>query len=249
MKITVRMDDITPDMEWKSFEAFTALFEKYGIAPLLGIVPQNADPNLQVDPPNPNFFDRMRQLQKKGYVLAMHGCRHVYTTGRGGLFPLNGESEFAGRPYEKQKELLSEGKKLLQAQGICPKIFMAPGHTFDRNTVKALRELGFLYITDGFGKGPYRRDHITYLPISFLRRFCFSGRQGITTLVIHANHSTGEELARYEAMFRENQERFVPYTAFMEETPKRQRLWARAAEYAMAFGKQWAGRAKRLLRR
>ncbi len=249
MKITVRMDDITPDMDWKSFEAFTELFEKYGIVPLLGIVPQNADPNLQIDPPNPAFFDRMRQLQKKGYVLAMHGFRHVYATKRSGLFPLNADSEFAGRSLDEQKKLLAEGKKLLQAEGICPEIFMAPGHTFDRRTVKALRELGFSYITDGFGKGPYRRDGITYLPISFLRRFCFSGRKGITTLVIHANHSTGEELARYETMFRENRDRFVPYTAFLEEQPKKQGLWARAVEYAMAFAKQWAGRAKRMLGR
>ena len=40
------MDDITPDMDWKSFEAFEQLFERYGCYPLLGIVPDNLDPKL-----------------------------------------------------------------------------------------------------------------------------------------------------------------------------------------------------------
>ena len=41
MKIAFRMDDITPDMDWKSFEAFEQLFEHYGCYPLLGIVPDD----------------------------------------------------------------------------------------------------------------------------------------------------------------------------------------------------------------
>ena len=49
MKIAFRMDDITPDMDWKSFEAFEQLFERYGCYPLLGIVPDNLDPKLSVE--------------------------------------------------------------------------------------------------------------------------------------------------------------------------------------------------------
>ena len=39
MKIAVRMDDITPDMDWEKFEAFKTILDKYNIKPLLGIVP------------------------------------------------------------------------------------------------------------------------------------------------------------------------------------------------------------------
>ncbi|MDO4332389.1 MAG: DUF2334 domain-containing protein [Eubacteriales bacterium] len=245
MKITVRMDDITPDMDWKSFDAFCALFEKYGIRPLLGIVPANADPKLQIGMPDPLFYEKMKSLQAKGYVLAMHGCHHVYATQKGGVFPLNAQSEFAGRPEEEQRKLLTKGKALLEEQGIQTGIFMAPGHTFDRTTVKILRELGFSHITDGFGKAPYVRDGMTYLPIAFLRRLCFSDKEGITTIVIHANHSTKQELENYEEMFRQNRERFVPYAAFLEQKAVRQSVPARALEYMMALGKQWAARAKR----
>lgn len=43
MKIAIRMDDITPDMNWDNFLALKALFDKYHICPLIGVVPDNRD--------------------------------------------------------------------------------------------------------------------------------------------------------------------------------------------------------------
>lgn len=176
----------------------------------------------------------------------MHGCNHVYTTGKGGSFPLNPQSEFAGRSREEQEKLLRQGKEILKAHGIVTDIFMAPGHTFDRNTVRLLKELGFTCLTDGFGKAPYQREGMTFLPISFLRRFAFTDKEGITTLVIHANHSTQEELRNYEKLFAAHRNQFVPYSEFFGMEAKKQHAAARAAEYLMALGKQWAARIKRL---
>ena len=42
-KIAVRMDDITPDMNWENFRFFLKLFEEAGITPLLGSVPESRD--------------------------------------------------------------------------------------------------------------------------------------------------------------------------------------------------------------
>ncbi|MDO4294399.1 MAG: DUF2334 domain-containing protein [Eubacteriales bacterium] len=245
MKVTVRMDDITPDMDWESFEAFERMFCSYGIRPLLGIVPDHRDPKLSVDPPRPDFWEKMRSLQKQGWSLAMHGCHHVYQTGKSGQFPLNSESEFAGKSYGEQYRLLEEGKKKLEEKGIVTDIFMAPGHTFDKNTVKALRELGFSRITDGFGSGPYLRDGMTFFPIAFLRRLAFSDREGITTLVIHPNHSTKGELDNYRALFERQRHRFVDYGAFERAQVCRQGPCARAMEYLLATGKRLAARGKR----
>ena len=66
MKITIRMDDITPDMDWESFEAFERMFRKYGIRPLLGVVPDNRDPKLSVDAPRAEFWERMRRFKRRG---------------------------------------------------------------------------------------------------------------------------------------------------------------------------------------
>ena len=47
MKIAVRLDDITPDMDWERFYRFKALLDKYQIRPLIGVVPDNRDENLK----------------------------------------------------------------------------------------------------------------------------------------------------------------------------------------------------------
>ena len=249
MKITVRVDDITPDMDWKSFEAFLELFRRYQIKPLLGIVPDNRDQKLSIDSPAPDFYQKMKALQEEGFSLAMHGCYHIYKTKSGGCFPLNPQSEFAGRSRKEQEELLRTGKDLLEQKGIHTGIFMAPGHTLDKTTVKILKELGFTHITDGFGKAPYRRWGMTWLPISFLQRFLFSDRSGTATLVLHINHSTQQEIESYDRLFARYQHNFLPYSALLEMEAKEQTFFARTAEYALALGKQWAARLIRLLRR
>ena len=41
MKIAVRLDDITPDMDWQRFFRFKALLDQYQVKPLIGVVPDN----------------------------------------------------------------------------------------------------------------------------------------------------------------------------------------------------------------
>ena len=62
MKIAVRMDDITPDMDWKSFLKFEKLLDKYGIAPLIGVVPCNRDTNLMREASRVEFWDYVHEF-------------------------------------------------------------------------------------------------------------------------------------------------------------------------------------------
>ena len=167
MKIAVRMDDITPDMNWENFRFFQALFEEAGIQPLLGIVPDNRDDNLKQDAPREDFYEIMKKLQKQGWVLAMHGCHHIYSTKKGGMFPLNNFSEFAGVSYIEQKKMLEEGKRKLEEKGVVTDLFMAPAHSYDKNTLRALKELGFTKLTDGFGKQPYSYKGLLFIRFPF----------------------------------------------------------------------------------
>lgn len=91
---------------------------------------------------------------------------------------MNAQSEFAGKSYEEQYRLLESGQKKLLDRGIETKLFMAPGHTFDKMTLRALKALGFTHVTDGFGDLPYVRSGMTFLPIAFLRKYAFSDREG-----------------------------------------------------------------------
>lgn len=245
MKIAVRMDDITPDMNWENFRFFQELFEKTGITPLLGIVPENKDKKLSCDTPRRNFYEQMIQLQSRGYCLAMHGCYHVYTTKKGGVFPLNPYSEFAGLPYEKQKELLLAGKEKLKRNGIETDIFMAPAHSYDRNTLRALRELGFTKITDGFGSRPYRFRGLVFYPISFLlSKSLQQEKDGLTTMVIHANTITEADKERYRKIFEEHGKNMISYSEYLKEEPVKRGFCGRAGEYLLAKLKYFLVRMK-----
>ena len=98
MKIAVRMDDIAPDMDWAKWKRADRILREHHITPLLGVVPDNRDPNLIKDKESHSrefFWDFLHKCRKEGYVLALHGCSHVYDTKKGGMFPLNSFSEFA----------------------------------------------------------------------------------------------------------------------------------------------------------
>lgn len=241
MKIAVRMDDITPEMDWKSFEEFKSLLDRYQIKPLIGVVPDNQDPNLNRDQKgydHPEFWELIRQLQKQGWTIAMHGYRHVYTTKKGGLFPLNNFSEFAGLDYERQKAMLSEGKRILQERGIHTDIFMAPAHSYDQNTLRALKSTGFTGLTDGFGKRPYTWRGITFYPISFRLSGSLKKEQGMTTMVVHTNTMKENHRNRYEEYFRHpGVTKWISYGEYLEEVPEKRKAGARMTELLLAKAK------------
>ncbi|MCM1086927.1 MAG: DUF2334 domain-containing protein [Muribaculaceae bacterium] len=236
-KIAVRMDDITPDMNWENFYFFQKLFEEAGITPLLGIVPDNRDEKLSCGESHKEFYAEMKKLEQAGYCFAMHGCHHVYTTKKGGLFPLNCQSEFAGVPLEEQKNMLQAGKERLRAQGIDTDIFMAPAHSYDNNTLRALKETGFCKVTDGFGKVPYTDRGLTFYPISFLLRRSLTQKDGVTTMVIHANTVTEADKERYQRIFKEYREQLISYVELFKIQPVKRRLGGRVLEYLLAKGK------------
>ncbi|MDE5931636.1 MAG: DUF2334 domain-containing protein [Lachnospiraceae bacterium] len=244
-KIAVRMDDITPDMNWENFRFFQGLFEQAGITPLLGIVPESRDEKLHCEEPHDDFYAVMRALQAKGYSFAIHGCFHLYTTKKGGLFPLNALSEFAGVPYEKQKEMLAFGKKKLQEEGIDTNLFMAPAHSYDKNTLRALRELGITRVTDGFGKAPYTYKGLTFYPISFLLGRSLKQKDGVTTLVLHSNTLTEADKKRYQRIFDEYGKNMISYSDYLKMEPVKGTLPGRILEYLLAKGKFLAGRIRR----
>ena len=85
MRIAVRLDDITPDMDWDKFYQFKEILDTYGIRPLIGVVPKNQDENLALNPWKEGFWDEIKTLQHQGWIVAMHGVNHVYRTQAKGL--------------------------------------------------------------------------------------------------------------------------------------------------------------------
>lgn len=243
MKISIRMDDITPDMDWAKFMRFKALCDQYQIRPLIGVVPDNMDNNLHITEPGAapakDFWQYLETLRREGWCIAQHGVTHVYATRKMGCFPLNRLSEFAGIPYEEQYEALRRGRDLLRGHGIRTDIFMAPAHSFDRNTLKALKKLGFRRMTDGFGDGPYIRQGMIFYPISYRQGSVLKNieKKGYTTFVVHANTMSDGDFERYEQLFAAHRDRLLSYADLLKVEPERRGLFGNGKEYLLAVTK------------
>lgn len=199
--LVIRLDDITPDMNWDNFEAVKAILDEYDIKPLIGIVPDNQDPKLKVCEARSDFWEYMRQLAYEDWSIAQHGYRHIYETEDGGLLDVNHFSEFAGLPYDVQFEKLRKGYEIMREHGLEPQIFMAPGHTYDDTTRLALQQLKFRYVTDGYSDYPYIWDDIGYLPCTISNP---KVPKHFDTLCLHVNSMTQEDLDHLAGFIRQN---------------------------------------------
>ncbi len=197
----IRLDDITPDMNWERFSRVKEIFDRYQICPLIGVVPDNQDATLHKEEGRGEFWNTVRQLQESGWNVAQHGTYHCYETDDSGILGINPFSEFAGLPYEAQLQKLQAGRRILEENGILTDIFMAPGHTYDKNTLKALKECGFGVITDGLFFQPYYEDGVLCIPC---RLRGFKKPDGIDTVCLHTNLMNDQDMAELEAFCKEN---------------------------------------------
>ena len=135
LKYIIRLDDACPEMDEKKWQKIEELLDKYEIKPIVGIIPDNKSEEF-IYPKIDDFWNKYaKKWQKKGWIIAQHGFNHS----------LNKDirTEFKGKKYKEQEEILNKGYKKLVSQGIYPTCFFAPAHTFDKNTIKACRNLNY----------------------------------------------------------------------------------------------------------
>lgn len=187
MKFLIRLDDACPYMNRAKWQRMEDILDKYGVKPLVGIIPANADQGTIIESENPKFWDEVRVWrEQKCWSLALHGYDHVCisTGGLNGLNPMWKRSEFAGLPLEQQREKIRKGYAVLKEHGLEPKYFFAPSHTFDENTLEALRlETDIRIVSDTIGRYPYKLNdfmfipqisgHCVKMPVSGIYTFCF----------------------------------------------------------------------------
>lgn len=212
-KYIFRLEDICETMNWRKFERLKNLFFQYEIKPILSIIPQNRDEILNIDPPNPNFWQEIRELVKKGWKVAMHGFEHKYINQNGGILKINFKSEFAGLSYEDQLEKIKKGKEILKSQNIETDIFVAPGHSFDKNTLKALKEVGFKVISDGIALYPFEKYGILWIPQIAWRPKKF--RIGLITFCLHPNFMEESDFEKLEKFLKENKKNIGKFDDFI----------------------------------
>lgn len=211
---TFRLDDITPDMDWDRFYRVKAIFDKYKVKPLIGVVPDNQDEKLRCGEYHEDFWEYIVSLEKGGWMIAQHGFRHIYETRHSGLLGLKKASEFAGLSYEKQYEKLKCGREVLQKHGLNVTIFMAPGHTYDKNTLKALKKLGFSYVSDGYADVPYYAKGLLFIP-SRSSKPRFSGI--IDTICLHSNEMDENDYRELENFLEKYSSHVISFTEALSQ--------------------------------
>jgi predicted deacetylase len=181
----LRFDDLCPTVSYKRWQRFQSLIEEFGIQPILAVIPDNWDYKLRYSPEDPEFWERIRALEAAGATVALHGYRHLCQSWGKSLLQLHYRSEFAGVNEETQRHWIHSGMELLRGHGLNPRVWVAPRHGFDRNTLRALRKEGIGVLSDGFARIPFTRNGLIWIPQQLWAPVEKS--KGLWTICVHAN--------------------------------------------------------------
>lgn len=205
----IRIDDVCPTMNSENFSRLKDMLHQHDIKPIIGIIPDNADPKLMTEQPKDTFWMDMKSLSEKGWIIAQHGYRHEYITPNGGLLGINQKSEFAGLSYERQLEKIALGKKILEERlGRSITWWMAPAHSFDENTCRALVDLQFKYISDGIALTPFQRFGLTWIPQQLWQPK--KKLYGLFTICLHPDTMTPEFFTKLSLFLEQERGNFLP---------------------------------------
>ena len=207
----IRLDDATPKMNKEGWQRVEDMLDKYGIQPIVGIIPDSQD-SLFIWDEDPTFWTQtVKRWKDKGWTIAQHGCHHVYHDCGNNI-----RSEFVGLSYSDQMALISKGHASLREHGVEPECFFAPAHTFDQTTVDVCRDSGyFKFISDGYALYPYCDQNMLFIPSIFDTAHKILPF-GVYTFILHPSFTTGKELEHFDAFIRQNQMQFKSVQQLLE---------------------------------
>ncbi len=213
----LRVDDLCPSVWREGWERLRNVIERLEVHPILAVVPDNDDPELKQSPADPAFWEQVRSLEARGADIAVHGYRHVCeSTGRS-LLGIHGRTEFAGVKYETQRNWIRAGFEMLRGRGLQPRLWIAPRHGFDRNTMRALAALGVGYISDGYARVPFRRQGIAWIPQQLWGPV--AKNRGLWTICIHPQTADSFEVQGLARFIEEHREQFTSFDRVIREFP------------------------------
>ncbi len=204
----IRFDDICPTMDWTIWNAVEELLIAHDIKPIMAVIPDNQDPKLMIAPPAPDFWDRVRAWQARGWAIGLHGYQHRYVNAEAGVLGLRKQSEFAGLSYEAQHEKLRLGLEIFAREGVRADAWVAPSHSFDWATVEALSDLGIRTISDGLALRPYRDERgSVWIPQQFALMRAMPW--GVWTFCYHAGDFTEKGMKAFKGRLARERSRMI----------------------------------------
>lgn len=212
-KYLLRLDDACPTMDTSKWTRIEAILDKYKIKPMVGVIPHNMDPKQQIEIEDPNFWEKVKHWQNKGWSIAMHGFNHLFESDGGleGINPMWKRSEFSGLPLEKQRKKIKDGLAIMKENGVVPHYFFAPAHTFDNNTILALKEESDIrVISDTIALRPYKYGGFIIIPQfgGMCREMKMSG---MYTFCLHPNVMDNKAFESTEAFLVKHSVEFIGF--------------------------------------
>ncbi|MGP1414327.1 MAG: DUF2334 domain-containing protein [Treponema sp.] len=200
----IRLDDACEYMDVPKWQRAIELLGSFECCPLIGIIPKCEDPDfVNRYEYNACFWDVARAWQEKGFILALHGFNHITKYSKGGLNPIHNRSEFVCLSLEEQKKKIKDGYDIFQKQKIEAKVFFAPSHTFDQNTLQALKEeTSIRIISDTIANDVYRMDDFFFLPCQEGK--CRSLPLKFVTISLHPNEMKENDFVTLELFLKAN---------------------------------------------
>ncbi|HEY1804711.1 MAG TPA: DUF2334 domain-containing protein [Terracidiphilus sp.] len=240
----LRCDDLCPTASVDRWLRVEALIREFNLHPILAVVPDNRDPELEGATPDPAFWLRIHALEVAGAVVGLHGYRHVCSNHGRGFLGLANTSEFAGVPAATQRTWVREGLRILRAHGLNPRIWVAPRHGFDRNTLDALGAEGIALLSDGFARVPFRRGGATWIPQQLWGPV--DKPKGLWTICVHPNSASDADISALRQFLTLHADQFtsVDRVLFRSETTT-----LTLSEYLYAEAALWRLKASRAVKR
>ncbi|MGY4687974.1 DUF2334 domain-containing protein [Petrotoga sp. DB-2] len=207
----LRLDDASEYRNTDSWQKIENLLDKHNIKPIVGVIPNNKDESfLKKYQKDENFWGKVIEWQNKGWAIALHGYNHILETNIGGMNPINKKSEFAGLPLELQREKIRKGVKIFNEKGIESKIFFAPFHTFDLNTLKAIQlESKIRIINDTIANDIYKFNEFYFIPqqAGSVRNLPLK----IVTFCYHPNEMKAKDFDKLDLFLTKNINKFITF--------------------------------------
>ena len=209
-KYLVRLDDANHYMERDKWDKIETILYKNNIKPIVAVIPDNRDKNLIKNFKDKKFWQRVKYWENSGWAIGLHGYQHKYhkIEEDKSFIPIHTRSEFSGLSLNTQRKKINSSYKMFKQNKIIPKVFVAPSHTFDLNTLIALqKETEIKIISDGWSFYPFFSQNFLFIPQQLwkLKKKLF----GIWTICLHPDSMSDFDILKFEQQIKKFKNKFL----------------------------------------
>lgn len=202
-KFFIRLDDACPRMHSENWKRVLKILNTFDIKPIIAVIPDNQDESLMYDKENEKFWNLVKDWQNQDFIIGLHGYQHNYVNNESGILKINNFSEFSALTLADQVEKISKAFAIFKSHEIKPKVWIAPGHSFDLNTLKAIKTVTKINIvSDGFDYRTYFSNDFFWIPAQINTPFKMPF--GLWTFCLHPNTMSDNDFRDLEMFLSKN---------------------------------------------